>query len=115
MDGAPCAVLLHLDSEHPVKLAEVRDLNMLMEPGLEGVDGRDAVGSDGAVVHMDGDDDDGVRGLDMLVEHSLVNLALLEAERIQNLREFLVPMVPGLFEPVLLRYQPHVTDRQQNA
>jgi len=51
----------------------------------------------------------------MLVEHSLVNLALLEAERIQNLREFLVPMVPGLFEPVLLRYQPHVTDRQQNA
>jgi len=83
-----------------VKLAEVRDLNVLTEPGLEGIDGCDTAHSDGAVIHVDSNDNDGVRGLDMLVKHSLVNLALLEAKRTQNLHEFLVPTATSLLEPV---------------
>jgi hypothetical protein len=47
-----------------------------------------------------GDDDDGAGGLDVLVEYSLVDLALLEAEGAEDLRELLIPALACLLETV---------------
>ena len=41
---------------------------------------RNTAGGDGAIIHMNSDDNDGARGLGMLEEDCLVNFALCEAK-----------------------------------
>ena len=100
MNCASRSVTPNLDTEHPVKLAEIGDFDVLAEPGLECVDGNSTASCDHAVVHMHCDDDYRARGFGVFVEHSLVDLALLETEGAENLCEFLIPTSPSLLKPV---------------
>ena len=77
---ASCSVTLDLDTEQPVQLAEISDLNVLAEPGLECVDSDSVAGCNGAVVHVHSNDDNCMWGLGVFVENSLIDFALLEAK-----------------------------------
>ena len=70
----------HLNAEHPVELTKVGNFNMLAKAHLEGFDGAGAAGGDGAIIHMNGNDDEGARGLGVLEEDCLVDFALHEAK-----------------------------------
>ena len=92
--------MLDLDTKQPVQLAEICDLDMLVEPSLECVNGKGVAGCNRAVAHMHSDDDNRVWGLGVFVENSLIDFALLEAKGSEDLSEFLVPASTSLFEPV---------------
>ena len=73
MDGIGLAILLDLDSEHPVKLTKIGDFDVLPKAGLEVLDKAEGAGSDGAVVDMHHDDCKLVSGLVLLVKYGLVD------------------------------------------
>jgi hypothetical protein len=91
MDQPTSPIALHLNAEHPVKLAEVRNLKVLAEPSLESFNSCGTAGSNGAVVDVDCNYDEGVWHFCVLVEYRLIHLALREAKTAEDLCELLVP------------------------
>jgi hypothetical protein len=93
------SVASHLDAKHPVKLTEVGNLDVLTKPCFEALtDGR-AVCGNGAVVYMDGDDDEDSGRLRVLVENCLVDLALGETEAARMLTNFWYQRRPACLSP----------------
>jgi len=73
MDGPGFTISFDLYSEHPVKLPEVGDFDVLVKTGLEVVDKAEGAGGDGAVVDVHRDNCELVLGLVLLVKHGLVD------------------------------------------
>ena len=93
-------VTLDFDTEHPMQLPEISDLDMLAEPSLECINSDGTAGCNPSVVHMHCDDDYHTQGLGVFVENSLINFALLRSEGAEDLSEFLIPVSTSLFEPI---------------
>ena len=92
--------MLHLKSKHPVQLAEVCNLNMLLESGLESIDGLDATSTNGAITHMHCDDNEDFGILAVLVKYCLINFALEETKAAKDGDKLLIPPLASLLEPI---------------
>ncbi len=73
---------------------------MLSETGAKGVNEGHRISSYSEVIHMHHNDNVLPRLWHNLMEHSLVNQTLSEAKVYEDLDKRLVPVMPGLFEPV---------------
>ena len=83
-----------------MELTQIRDLDVLTESALETLDDSETRAGDGAIVHMDRDDNTRLLVLVTFVEHGLVDFALCKAESIEDTDELLIPAMPSLFQAV---------------
>ena len=93
-------IMFDFDPEHPVELAQIRNFDVLMKPTLEVLNDGEGCAGDGAVIHMDRDDDTHLLVLVAFEENGLVNLALGESKGIEDADKLLVPASPCLLKPI---------------
>ncbi len=84
MDGVGVAIVHDSDAEHPVELAEVSDLNVAAESGLELFDETHGADGDGAVVNVHSDNDELLYLRQELIEYGLIHSRLLVAQGNKN-------------------------------
>ena len=80
VDQPHIAIPLHLNPKHPVKLAQVCHFEVLLQALDELNNDAASLLSDGTVIHMDSYDQEDILVRPLLVEDSLVDLALLKAK-----------------------------------
>ena len=106
MDSPGHTISFDLYSEHPVKLPEVGDFNVLVKTSLEVLDKVEEAKGNGAVVDMHHDDCELILELVLLVEHGLVNRAPLKAKRVKDGSKLLILVSARLLEAIEGLFQP---------
>jgi hypothetical protein len=100
VDEAAGAIAFDLNTEHPVQLSKVCDLEVLAKAGLEFIDEADGVCDDHAIIHMHHYNGEFALGDDDLEVNGLVHTALHEPKGLEDAGELLVPMMTRLLEPI---------------
>ena len=99
-DGAFVSVPHHLDSKQPVELAQIGDLNVLPDVALKLINFIQGLGSDGAIVNVDNDNNE-LTGHPASEVNGLVNRTLGKTQLInKDLYQPLVPMAPTLLQTI---------------
>ena len=92
-------VPLHLNAQHPVEFAQVCHFKVLLQALDKLIDDAAGVSGDCTIIHMDSHYKGNVL-ISLLVEHSLVNFALLEPKLCKDQFELLVPAPSCLFKAI---------------
>ena len=99
-DGAFISVPRYLDPEQPVELAQIGDLNVLPDVALKLINFIQGLGSDGAIVNVDNDNNE-LTGRPASEVNSLVDRTLGETQLVnKDLYQPLVPTAPTLLQTV---------------
>ena len=98
--GTFISVSRHFNSEQPVELAQIGDLNMLPDVALKLINFIQGLGSDGAIVNMDNDNNE-LTGCPASEVNGLVDRTLGKTQLVnKDLYQPLVPTAPTLLQTV---------------
>ena len=100
VDKAARVITFDLNTEHPVQLSKVSDLEMLAEAGLEFNNKAGVVHDNCAIIHMHHHDGEFALIDNNLEVNGLVHTTLHEPEGLEDTGELLVPMATRLLEPI---------------